>query len=31
VLYPAGKPDAPIPLPELLTQSLVLEALSKAR
>ncbi|MDD5201055.1 MAG: protein-disulfide reductase DsbD family protein [Terrimicrobiaceae bacterium] len=31
VLYPAGKPDAPIPLPELLTESLVLETLSKAR
>jgi thiol:disulfide interchange protein DsbD len=31
VLYPAGKPDAPITLPELLTPSLVLEALSKAR
>jgi len=31
VLYPAGHPDAPITLPELLTPSLVLEALSKAR
>jgi thiol:disulfide interchange protein DsbD len=31
VLYPAGKPDAPIMLPELLTQSLVLDALGKAR
>ncbi len=31
VLYPAGKSDAPITLPELLTESLVLDALSKAR
>ena len=31
VLYPAGKPDAPITLPEILTQSLVLDTLGKAR
>jgi thiol:disulfide interchange protein/DsbC/DsbD-like thiol-disulfide interchange protein len=31
VLYPRGKPDQPIILPELLTEKMVLEALSKAR
>lgn len=31
VLYPAGKPDAPVTLPEVLTESLVLDALGKAR
>lgn len=31
VLYPAGKPDAPITLPELLTESIVLDALAKAK
>jgi thiol:disulfide interchange protein/DsbC/DsbD-like thiol-disulfide interchange protein len=31
VLYPAGKPDSPITLPEVLTPSLVLDALSKAK
>jgi thiol:disulfide interchange protein DsbD len=31
VLYPAGRADVPIILPELLTESLVLDALSKAR
>ncbi|HEY8898968.1 MAG TPA: thioredoxin family protein [Chthoniobacterales bacterium] len=31
VLYPAGKSDAPITLPELLTESLVLDALSRAK
>jgi thiol:disulfide interchange protein DsbD len=31
VLYPAGKPDAPITLPEIITASLVLDALSKSR
>ncbi|MBV9659456.1 MAG: thioredoxin family protein [Verrucomicrobia bacterium] len=30
VVYPAGKPDAPIVLPELLTQRLVLDALDAA-
>jgi thiol:disulfide interchange protein/DsbC/DsbD-like thiol-disulfide interchange protein len=31
VLYPAGRSSQPIILPEILTQSIVLEALSKAR
>jgi thiol:disulfide interchange protein DsbD len=31
VLYPAGKPNAPITLPELLTEQIVLDALAKAR
>ena len=31
VLYPRGKADQPIILPEILTQSIVLDALSKAR
>ncbi len=31
VLYPAGKSDAPLTLPELLTESIVLEAFGKAR
>lgn len=31
VLYPAGKPDQPITLPELLTEQIVLDALAKAR
>jgi thiol:disulfide interchange protein len=31
VLYPPGRPDQPIILPELLTEKIVLEALSKAR
>jgi thiol:disulfide interchange protein DsbD len=31
VLYPAGKPSAPITLPELLTEQIVLDALAKAR
>ncbi len=31
VLYPAGKSREPVTLPELLTESLVLDALSKAR
>ncbi len=31
VLYPRGRPDQPIILPELLTEKIVLEALSKAR
>ena len=31
VLYPRGKPDQPIILPEILTEKIVLEALSKAR
>jgi thiol:disulfide interchange protein/DsbC/DsbD-like thiol-disulfide interchange protein len=31
VLYPAGKSDTPVTLPELLTESLVLDALSKAK
>ncbi len=30
VVYPAGKPDAPVVLPELLTQHIVLEALAEA-
>jgi thiol:disulfide interchange protein DsbD len=30
VLYPAGQPDAPITLPEVLTPSLVLDALDRA-
>jgi thiol:disulfide interchange protein DsbD len=30
VIYPAGKPDAPIVLPELLTQGIVLDALAAA-
>jgi thiol:disulfide interchange protein DsbD len=30
VLYPRGKPDQPIILPEILTEKIVLEALSKA-
>jgi thiol:disulfide interchange protein DsbD len=31
VLYPAGQPDHPITLPELLTESIVLDAFAKAR
>jgi len=31
VLYPAGKADAPITLPEVLTKQIVLDALAKAR
>jgi thiol:disulfide interchange protein DsbD len=31
VVYPAGKPDEPIILPELLTQQIVLDALAKAK
>jgi len=31
VIYPAGKPDAPIALPEILTKDIVLDALAKAR
>jgi thiol:disulfide interchange protein DsbD len=31
VLYPRGKPDKPIILPELLTEKIVLDALAKAR
>lgn len=31
VVYPAGKPDEPIILPELLTQQIVLDALEKAK
>lgn len=31
VLYPAGQPNAPIVLPELLTETIVLEALARAR
>jgi len=31
VLYPRGKPDQPMILPELLTERIVLDALSKAR
>ncbi len=31
VLYPRGRPDQPIIFPELLTEKIVLEALSKAR
>ena len=31
LLYPRGKPDQPIILPELLTERIVLDALSKAR
>ncbi len=30
VVYPAGKPNEPIILPELLTQQIVLDALAKA-
>lgn len=30
VIYPAGKPDAPVVLPELLTQGIVLDALAEA-
>lgn len=30
VVYPAGKPDAPVVLPELLTQNIVLDALAEA-
>lgn len=30
LVYPAGKPDAPLILPEILTQGIVLEALAKA-
>ena len=30
VVYPAGKPDAPVVLPELLTQGIVLDALTEA-
>jgi hypothetical protein len=30
VVYPAGKPEEPIILPELLTQRLVLDALDDA-
>lgn len=31
VLYPAGRADAPITLPELLTESIVLDALARAK
>jgi thiol:disulfide interchange protein len=31
VLYPRGRPDQPIILPEILTEKIVLDALSKAR
>ncbi len=31
VLYPAGRPDAPVTLPEILTEQIVLDALAKAR
>jgi thiol:disulfide interchange protein len=31
VLYPRGKADEPIILPELLTEKIVLDALAKAR
>jgi hypothetical protein len=31
VLYPRGKADQPIILPELLTERIVLDALAKAR
>lgn len=31
VLYPRGKPDQPIILPELLTEKIVLDAVAKAR
>lgn len=30
VLYPAGKPDAPVVMPELLTQQIVLDAFAEA-
>lgn len=31
VIYPAGRPDEPLTLPELLTESIVLDALDRAR